>query len=80
MKTAISLPDELFDSVEKLVKRSGRSRSEVYAEALSEYVSRHAPDEVTDSLNRVVASLDESELTDPFVQAAAREVLKHTEW
>jgi metal-responsive CopG/Arc/MetJ family transcriptional regulator len=80
MKTAISLPDELFESVEKLVKRSGRSRSEVYAEALSEYVSRHAPDEVTESLNRVAASADDSELTDPFVNTAAREVLKNTEW
>ena len=81
MKTAISLPDELFDSVEKLVKRSGRPRSEVYSEALREYVARHAPDEVTESLNRVVAAIDdETEHSDPFVRAAAREVLKNAEW
>lgn len=80
MKTAISLPDELFHSVEKLVKRSGRSRSEVYAEALSEYVSRHTPDEVTEAWNRVIAQIDESELNDPFVAAAASETLKATEW
>lgn len=53
MKTAISIPDDVFEQVERLAKRAGRSRSEVYRAALSEYIARHAPDEVTEAMNRV---------------------------
>ena len=78
MKTAISLPDAVFRAAELQAKRSQKSRSQLYAEALAEYLSRHAPDEVTDAMNRVVDQLDE--LTDPFVLVAARSVLERVEW
>jgi len=80
MKTAISLPDELFETVERLVRRSGRHRSEVYADALREYVARHSPEEVTDALNAVVARIGETGGQDRFVDAAARRILTATEW
>jgi metal-responsive CopG/Arc/MetJ family transcriptional regulator len=80
MKTAISLPDELFAEVERLARRFGRRRSELYAAALREYVARHAPDEVTDALDRVVAEIGASPTEDRFVDAAARRVLETTEW
>src|SRR5437870_3356745 len=73
MKTAISLPDAVFHAAERHARRSHKSRSQLYAEAVSEYLSRHAPDEVTDAMNRVVDQLDERH--DPFVLAAARSVL-----
>ena len=47
MKTAVSVPDDLFAQVDRLARHSRRSRSEVYSAALREYVARHAPDEVT---------------------------------
>jgi hypothetical protein len=50
----------------------------LYAEALAEYLSRHAPDEVTDAMNRVVDQVDEPR--NPFVLAAAQSVLERTEW
>ena len=78
MKTAISLPDDLFNAVERLVHRSRRHRSEVYADALREYVARHAPDEITEALDRVVADIGES-TDDEFVSAAARQTLANTE-
>ena len=37
MKTAISLPDELFAAAEKLAERLGVSRSQLYATALAEH-------------------------------------------
>ncbi len=80
MKTAISLPDELFAKVERLVQAAGRSRSEVYADALRDYVARHAPDEVTASLNRVLEDSIESPAPSEFVTAAARRVLAATQW
>ena len=80
MKTAISLPDELFKAVERLVQRSGRHRSEVYADALREYVARHAEDEVTKALDDALAQIEGLEEDKPFLEAAAYHTLKNVEW
>lgn len=53
MKTAISLPDELFASADRLAKRLGKSRSALYAAAIEEYVARHRRDHVSERLNAV---------------------------
>ena len=60
MKTAISLPDELFVSADLLAKRLGISRSELYATAVSEFVERSRADKVTERLNEVYATEDSS--------------------
>jgi antitoxin MazE6 len=78
MKTAVSIPDEVFEKVERLARRAGRSRSEVFSAALAEYVARHAPDEVTDAMDRVIAEVGDQQ--DAFVSAAGRQVLENTEW
>jgi metal-responsive CopG/Arc/MetJ family transcriptional regulator len=80
MKTAISLPDELFNAVERIVRRTKRHRSEVYADALREYVARHDPDEITETINRVVPHLEETPEEREFRYAAARELFKASEW
>ena len=79
MKTAISLPEDLYRGAERYAKRTRKSRSRLYAEALSEYLARHAPDEVTEDMNMVVEQLGES-APDPFVAGAARRILKSVEW
>lgn len=56
-----------------------KSRSQLYAEALAEYLARHAPDEVTEAMNRVVEQLDEPR-PDPFLTASARRAFERTEW
>jgi predicted transcriptional regulator len=78
MKIAVSVPDEVFERAERLARQAGRSRSEVYSSALREYVARHEPDEITDTLDRVIA--DVGERADPFVSQAARRLLDTTEW
>jgi metal-responsive CopG/Arc/MetJ family transcriptional regulator len=78
MKTAISIPDDIFGKLERFAHRSRRSRSEVVSAAVREYLSRHAPDEVTDAINRALEKV--SDQTDEFVATAARRVLEHTEW
>jgi hypothetical protein len=65
--------------VDRLARRSRRSRSEVYSAALREYVARHAPDEVTASLDQVVADIGDAP-GDSFTAAAARRTLGATEW
>ena len=78
MKTAVSIPDEIFERAERLARRGRRSRSEVYAAALDEYVARHAPDEITETMNRVCEAVGDEE--DAFLDAAGRRVLHNVEW
>jgi hypothetical protein len=79
MKTASSLPDDLFLAAERHAKRTEKSRSQLYAEALEEYLARHSPEEVTEAMNRVVDQLGQSP-PDPFLAAAGRRVFERAEW
>jgi metal-responsive CopG/Arc/MetJ family transcriptional regulator len=79
MKTAVSLPDDLYHGAERHAKQTGKSRSRLYAEALSEYLARHAPDEVTEDMNTVIEQLGKP-APDQFVARAARRVLRNSEW
>jgi predicted transcriptional regulator len=79
MKTAVSVPDDLFAQADRLAKRSRRTRSDVYSAALREYVARHAPDEVTAGLDAALAELGEPG-PDEFAGQAARRTLETTEW
>lgn len=78
MKTAISLPDELFGQAERMAAHLQVSRSELYSRALSEFLGRHTPDRVTDALDTVCKGLETKQ--DQFAETAARHTLQRTEW
>ena len=78
MKTAVSIPDDVFEKVERFAHRAKRSRSEVFSAALREYMARHSPDEVTVAINQALENIGNQK--DEFVAAAARRVLEKTEW
>lgn len=78
MKTAISIPDEIFEDAERLADQLRTSRSRLYSQALREFVARHSPDTITESMNRVVAEVGAE--PDDFRRAAARRVLAKVEW
>lgn len=78
MKTAVSLPDEIFADAERLRRRLRKSRSELYREALADYVSRHDPDAITEAMNEVMKRVGAK--ADPVVTAAARRILERTDW
>jgi predicted transcriptional regulator len=78
MKIAVSVPDDVFEEAERLARRMKRSRSEVYSRALAEYVARHAPDRVTEAMDRALAEIGEP--TDRFARTIARRVLTRSEW
>ena len=80
MKTAVSVPDDVFERADRLARSTGRSRSDVYSAALREYVGRHAPDEVTEALNRVVAALGQDAEPEHFIREAAQRTLEASEW
>jgi metal-responsive CopG/Arc/MetJ family transcriptional regulator len=78
MKTAISIPDDVFEEAERLVAELKTSRSQLYSRALQEFVSRHAPDRLTEAMNRVVDEVGAE--VDEFSQRASRRVLEQVEW
>lgn len=78
MKTAVSIPDDLFAQADRLANRLGKSRSEVYREALADYVARREPGAVTRALDEVAEDLEADR--DAFSDEAARWTLGHSEW
>jgi antitoxin MazE6 len=78
MKTAVSIPDELFRRADELAGRLGKSRSELYREALADYVDRRDPGAVTGALNEIAEELAADRAG--FEANAARRVLERSEW
>jgi metal-responsive CopG/Arc/MetJ family transcriptional regulator len=78
MKTAISLPDDLFRAGDALAKRMKVTRSELYARALAEYVAKHRADQVTQRLNAVYATEDSA--LDPALAQLQARALPCDEW
>ncbi len=60
MKTAISLPDSVFQEAESLAKRLGMSRSELYTKAITHYLKKKNKNRITEKLNEVYAEEDSS--------------------
>ena len=82
MKTAVSIPDEVFEGAERLARRTNRSRSRLFSDALKEYLARHTPDKVTEAMNQALVQIGEEagKENDSFVSSAARTALERTEW
>jgi metal-responsive CopG/Arc/MetJ family transcriptional regulator len=78
MKTAISLPDELFTAADALAGRLGVSRSELYATAVAEYLAKHEVSEVTARLDAIYAT--ESSVLDPAFRRAQGRTIGREEW
>ena len=78
MKTAVSIPDEVFEGAERLARRTKRSRSRLFSDALKEYLARHTPDQVTEAMDRAIDELGDSD--DTFVSSATRRVLEQSKW
>jgi metal-responsive CopG/Arc/MetJ family transcriptional regulator len=78
MKTAISLPDPVFEQAEALAQQLGLSRSELYTKALQSYLKRHNRDQVLLKLNQIY-SRESSEL-DPVMAKMQFMSLPREDW
>src|SRR5439155_1545343 len=61
MKTAVSIPDDLFKKVERFALETKRTLTDIFSAALREYVALHAPDEVTNAINRAVDDIGDQD-------------------
>lgn len=71
MKTAVSLPDSLFAEGEKLAKKLKITRSDLYQEALANYLEYHNDKQLLERLNQVYAN-NESKLDQAFTASQHR--------
>ncbi|MCU0290410.1 MAG: ribbon-helix-helix domain-containing protein [Thermoanaerobaculaceae bacterium] len=78
MKTAISVPDSIFREAERFAREARKSRSQLFSEAVAEYLARHTPDAVTEAMNLVCERLDGPD--DQLAALAALETLRRAEW
>jgi metal-responsive CopG/Arc/MetJ family transcriptional regulator len=59
MKTAISIPDELFTLAEITAKKLGIPRSQLFARALEEFIENHSNQSITEKLNKIYPNTSE---------------------
>jgi len=78
MKVAVSLADDVFERADRLAEHLGISRSQLYGQALIEYVDRHASDDVTEALDSLCDELSTG--SDALVRRSGRRTLQRSEW
>lgn len=78
MKFAISIPDMLFETAERLAKRLGKTRDQLYAEAVMEYLQAHRVDAITERLDTIY-TVKRSKL-DPELKEAQIDTLPSEDW
>ena len=60
MKTAISIPDQIFSQADRFARLRKMTRSALFTIAVDEYIQHHRQDDVTDKLNEIYAKTDSS--------------------
>ena len=78
MKVAISVPDPLFKAADRLAREIKKSRSQLYSEAISEYIGSRGATAVREQLNAVYA-VEESRV-DKVLDAMQYASLKDEAW
>ena len=78
MKTAISIPDDVFSRAERFAHRRKMTRSALFTVAVDEYIHHHREDDVTRKLDKVYASEESS--VDPVFAKLQSLSLPKEEW
>jgi metal-responsive CopG/Arc/MetJ family transcriptional regulator len=77
MKTAISIPDSLFSAADRLARRLGISRSELFQRAMKEFLRENRSEGVTKALNQVYGDdYEKAELDPVLAQLQAASIAK----
>lgn len=80
MKTAISIPDEIFEEAERMARKLGVSRSELYTKAVHDFVDRLRRVDITEKLDEVYANDDTASDMDQRLMALQALSLKKEKW
>jgi hypothetical protein len=80
MKTAISIPDALFEAAERAARRLRISRSELYQRAVKKYLEDHSHRVVRETLDRVYGDDPDSSRLDPAIEYLQDAAFAEDEW
>lgn len=78
MKTAISIPDSIFQAAEDLADRLGMSRSELFSKAVKQFVEQHTAENLTERINQVCRKVETS--LDPALERMQEDSLPRDAW
>jgi metal-responsive CopG/Arc/MetJ family transcriptional regulator len=78
MKTAVSIPDKVFDSADQMAKKLKLSRSQLYAKAIEEFVAEHTHLSVREKLDQVYAA--ETSTLDSSLARAQAAAIGREDW
>ena len=78
MKTAISIPDDVFSKAERYAKNNGISRSQLFATAVKSFIDNNELNSVTDKLNQVYSH--HSDALDAGVASMQASSISRDEW
>ena len=80
MKTAISIPDPLFEAAEQLAKRLGVSRSELFQRAVQAFLTEHGDEGITEALDQVYRPGSPEARLDPLLAQLQLNSLSKDVW
>lgn len=78
MKTAISIPDPLFEQADQMARQLGLSRSQLYAVAVESFLKDHEQQAVTAALDRIYG--EEPSALDPALAQLQAAHLPQDDW
>lgn len=80
MKTAISVPDDVFEQVEQKVNELGWSRSAFYATAAEQLLARLNTDALLANINAAVEQIGDTDESALIASAAGRRTVTDHAW
>ena len=80
MKTAISIPDNLFNDAEITAKQLGLARSQLYVRAIKEFIEHHNKTAITEKLNSLYSQETNTEEISSIGIESLREATRNDSW
>jgi metal-responsive CopG/Arc/MetJ family transcriptional regulator len=80
MKTAISLPDSMFEAANRMAKRLGISRSQLFQRAVQQYLGEQRQAGLTETLNEVYGAESSAGKLSPLLQELQTASLPREDW
>ena len=80
MKTAISIPDATFESAERLAKRLGISRSQLYSDAVGALIEKYRYSGVTEQLDAIYKIDPDASSLDKGIEALQSRTFDGDDW
>ncbi len=78
MKTAISLPDSVYEEADSLAAKLHLSRSQLYVLALEQFIKKHRAQDVTAQLDQYIDT--HGQPTDPVFLHGSLDAMRAVEW